>query len=108
MPPSTTADTQNTLDHSALQSHNKIIPVVIFTEDAAAALAKLPKPIKARIAEMIARLAKWPEVSGAKPLAGKLAGHYRLRTGDYRLQFHIEGKAVVIEQIGHRDGFYEG
>jgi len=89
------------------------MPVVTFTEDAAAALAKLPKPIKARVAEMIVRLAKWPEVSGAKPLTGRfqkkgLAGHYRLRTGDYRLQFHVEGKSVVIEQVGHRDGFYEG
>jgi len=84
------------------------MPTVTFTEDAAAALAKLPKPIKARVAEMIVRLAKWPEVSGAKSLTGKLAGHYRLRTGDYRLQFRIEDKAVVIEQVGHRDGFYEG
>jgi len=83
------------------------MPIVTFTEDSAAALAKLPKPIKARIAEMIARLAKWPEVSGAKALTGNLTGHYRLRTGDYRLQFRIEDEAVVIEQVGHRDGFYE-
>ncbi len=82
------------------------MPVVTFTEDAAEGLVKLPKPIKARIAEMIARLAKWPDVSGAKPLTGNLAGHYRLRTGDYRLQFRIDGDAVVIEQVGHRDGFY--
>jgi mRNA-degrading endonuclease RelE of RelBE toxin-antitoxin system len=46
-------------------------------------------------------------VSGAKPLCGGLAGHYRVRTGDYRLQFHVEGEEVVIERIGHRDGFYE-
>ena len=54
------------------------MPTVTFTEDAAAALAKLPKPIKARVAEMIVRLAKWPYVSGAKALTGNLAGHYRL------------------------------
>ncbi len=83
------------------------MPIVTFTEQAAAGLGDLPKPIKARVAELIVRLAKWPEVSGAKPLTGKLAGKYRLRTGDYRLQFRIENEAVVIEQIGHRDGFYE-
>jgi mRNA-degrading endonuclease RelE of RelBE toxin-antitoxin system len=83
------------------------MPVVTFTEEAAAGLDGLPKPIKARVAELISRLAKWPDVSGAKPLTGRLAGKYRLRTGDYRLQFRIEGKAVVIEQVGHRDGFYE-
>ena len=39
--------------------------------------------------------------------AGRLAGYYRLRTGDYRLQFHVEGETVLVEKIGHRDGFYE-
>jgi hypothetical protein len=30
-----------------------------------------------------------------------------MRTGDHRLQFHIAGGRVVVEKIGHRDGFYE-
>jgi mRNA-degrading endonuclease RelE of RelBE toxin-antitoxin system len=50
----------------------------------------------------------WPTVSGAKPLTGKLAGHYRIRTGDYRLQFRVEGERVIVEKVGHRDRFYEG
>ncbi|MCA9161866.1 MAG: type II toxin-antitoxin system RelE/ParE family toxin [Planctomycetales bacterium] len=83
------------------------MPNVSFTERAAVDLAALPKPIKARIAEMISRLAKWPDVSGAKALTGDLTGSYRLRTGDYRLQFHVERDAVVIDRVGHRDGFYE-
>lgn len=57
--------------------------------------------------ELMVRLADWPEVSGAKPLSGRLSGHFRLRTGDYRLQFRIEQEQVLIEQIGHRDGFYD-
>ena len=84
------------------------MPTVTFTEDSAAALAKLPKPIKARVAETIVRLAKWPQVSGAKALSGNLAGHYRMRTGDDLLKFHIVGEAVMIVQVGHRDGLYEG
>ena len=67
---------------------------------------------------------------GGKRLAGSLAVHYRLRTGDYRLQFFVQetkrklaektvkGKqnvverqstdyVVVVDKIGHRDGFYE-
>jgi mRNA-degrading endonuclease RelE of RelBE toxin-antitoxin system len=66
----------------------------------------LPKPIKARVIELIVRLAEWPDVSGAKPLRGNLAGHFRLRTGDYRLQFRLEAGQVTVEQVGHRDGFY--
>ena len=42
------------------------------------------------------------EVSGAKPLSGDLAGHYRLRTGDYRLRFDVEGETVIIHKVGHR------
>lgn len=83
------------------------MPNVTLLYDAAMQLGDLPKPIKARMVELMVRLADWPEVSGAKPLSGKLAGHYRLRTGDYRLQFRIERGQVLIEQVGHRDGFYE-
>ena len=68
---------------------------------------RLPKVIRARVWRLIHRLQRWPEISGAKPLRGNRVGHYRLRTGDYRLQFHIEGQDVVIEQIGHRAGFYD-
>jgi mRNA-degrading endonuclease RelE of RelBE toxin-antitoxin system len=46
-------------------------------------------------------------VSGAKPLAGNLAGRYRIQTGDYRVQFGVEGETVIVEKIGHRDGFYD-
>jgi mRNA-degrading endonuclease RelE of RelBE toxin-antitoxin system len=52
-------------------------------------------------------LEDWPEVSGAKPLTGNLAGKYRVRTGDYRIQSGVEGETVRVEKIGHRDGFYE-
>jgi mRNA-degrading endonuclease RelE of RelBE toxin-antitoxin system len=83
------------------------MPSVTLEYDAAMQLDKLPKPIKGRMVELLVRLADWPDVSGAKSLSGKLAGHYRLRTGDYRLQFRIEQGRVMVEQIGHRDGFYE-
>lgn len=56
---------------------------------------------------MIERLENWPAVSGAKPFTGRLAGRYRLRTGDYRVQFRVSGEAVIIEKVGHRDRFYE-
>jgi mRNA-degrading endonuclease RelE of RelBE toxin-antitoxin system len=46
-------------------------------------------------------------VSGAKPLSGNLPGKHRIHTGDYRVQFSVRGNIVVIERIGHRDGFYE-
>lgn len=70
-------------------------------------LSKLPKSIRARIHAVLARLEGWLDVSGAKPLTGNLAGHYRVRTGDYRVQFSITPDKLIVERIGHRDGFYE-
>lgn len=92
--------------------------VVIVLPEALAQLDELPDTIVGRVTRILERLESWPEVSGAKPLRGELAGHYRMRTGDYRVQFYIERGApaqgdepaepdsVVVEKIGHRDGFY--
>jgi mRNA-degrading endonuclease RelE of RelBE toxin-antitoxin system len=67
----------------------------------------LPKTIRNRITRLFERLEHWPDVSGARPLSGELAGRWRLRTGDYRLQFQVTGGCVVGEKSGHRDRFYE-
>jgi len=74
---------------------------------AAEELAVLPRVIRQRVTVLIERLERWPEVSGAKPLRGKLAGHWRMRTGDYRVQFVIRGQVVIVGKIAHRDRFYE-
>jgi mRNA-degrading endonuclease RelE of RelBE toxin-antitoxin system len=81
--------------------------VIRITRIAEKQLYKLPKSMRARVDDLIDRLKKWPEVSGVKPLRGGLAGHYRLRTGDFRLQFRVVGKVIIIEQVGHREGFYD-
>jgi mRNA-degrading endonuclease RelE of RelBE toxin-antitoxin system len=70
-------------------------------------IVELPIPIHRRVLGILERLARWPQVSGAKPLTGPLAGRYRIRTGDYRLQFRIEGPTLIVEKVGHRDRFYD-
>jgi len=80
---------------------------VVYEPDAAKQLRSLPVSIKGRIGRIVVRLESWPEVSGIKPLRGNLVGHYRMRTGDYRLQFRVARDQVIIERVGHRDGFYE-
>ena len=80
---------------------------VTLTREAADGLDDLPLVIHTRALALLERLADWPEVSGAKPLTGPLAGHFRLRTGDYRLQFRVEVQTVIVEKIGHRSRFYE-
>lgn len=80
---------------------------VTLTPTAIGQLEELGNPIHARIIKLLVRLESWPDVSGAKSLSGDLAGRYRLRTGDYRLQFILDSGDVVVEKIGHRDRFYE-
>ena len=81
--------------------------MVRLTAAARQQLEQLPKSIRARMYALLDRLEKWPNISGGKPLRGNLAGRYRLRTGDFRMQFRVVDKIVIIEQIGHREGFYE-
>jgi mRNA-degrading endonuclease RelE of RelBE toxin-antitoxin system len=80
--------------------------VVIITPTAQKHFNSLPVVARARIEKVFARLCDWPAVSGAKPLRRNLAGHYRVRTGDYRVQFRVAGEVVTVEKVGHRDGFY--
>ena len=80
---------------------------VTFETDAAEQFQELPERIKSRVIDIIERLERWPGVSGAKPLRANLAGHYRIRTGDYRIQFRVHGDEIILERIGHRDRFYD-
>jgi mRNA-degrading endonuclease RelE of RelBE toxin-antitoxin system len=70
-------------------------------------LDDLPIPIHGRVIRIIERLHAWPDVSGAKPLRHGMAGQFRIRTGNYRVQFKVRGSTLTIVKIGHRDGFYE-
>ena len=80
---------------------------VNVTQDALHELARLPKVIRQRVRKLFQRLESWPEVSGAKALSGDLAGWYRLRTGDYRVRFHLKGDTVIVDKIAHRKDMYE-
>lgn len=79
---------------------------VTLTASAAEELEELPKVIHVRVLKLLERLKAWPRISGARALTGNLAASYRMRTGDYRLQFRLLMGNPVVEKIGHRDGFY--
>jgi mRNA-degrading endonuclease RelE of RelBE toxin-antitoxin system len=80
---------------------------VEITPEALEQAMELQEPIYSRVMSIVERLENWPRVSGAKPLRGRLTGHFRMRTGNYRVQFRVEGPTVIVERIGHRDRFYE-
>jgi mRNA interferase RelE/StbE len=53
------------------------------------------------------KLMTQPEVYG-KPLRRSLKGYRKLRVGDYRVIFRIEGQRVKIFVIQHRSKVYSG
>ena len=63
---------------------------------------RLPAEIVARVRAVVRAAREVADVSGVKALSGPLAGHWRLRTGDYRVQFRMEGNSVIVEKVGHR------
>jgi mRNA-degrading endonuclease RelE of RelBE toxin-antitoxin system len=80
---------------------------VLITPEALEQSEALNEPILTRVLKLVERLHNWPQINGVKPLTGNLAGHYRLRTGDYRVQFRLEKNNIIVEKIGHRDRFYD-
>lgn len=82
---------------------------VAITEAAQIEFDALPVVIRGRMADVFARLADWPDVSGAKPLRGGLAGNYRIRTGAFRVVFRpsADGAVVTVWKFGHRGSVYD-
>jgi mRNA-degrading endonuclease RelE of RelBE toxin-antitoxin system len=80
---------------------------VRITPEAEADLFAVPLAMRPRIGAVVARLKQWPNVSGARPLRGNWAGHFRIRTGNWRVVFHPAGSDVVVVRIQHRSEVYE-
>ncbi len=69
-------------------------------------IPRLSSERKKRIKTAIeVRLSSLPDLYG-KPLRRSLKGYRKLRVGDYRVIFRIEGKTVKIFIIGHRSVVY--
>ncbi len=80
---------------------------VLLSPDGQGDFDALPATIQARVIGIIDRLSEWPSVSGAKPLRGEWRGHYRIRTGDWRIIFRVIAPDVIVVRIMHRSKVYE-
>ena len=58
--------------------------VVMILPEPLEQLDELSDNIVGRMERIFERLRRWPDVSGAKPLRGELAGRWRVRTGAMR------------------------
>ncbi|MEK7583766.1 MAG: type II toxin-antitoxin system RelE/ParE family toxin [Patescibacteria group bacterium] len=70
-------------------------------------IPKLSKSSRQQIQQAIeTKLGENPEVYG-KPLRRSLKGYRKLRVGDYRIIFRIEGTIVKVFVIQHRSIVYK-
>ena len=87
----------------------RVAAQVLVTPEAQKQFDALPVVIRQRVLEIYHRLARWPDVSGAKPLREDLVGCYRIRTGGWRvlLRPNAAGDVVVVFRIDNRRDVYE-
>ena len=80
---------------------------ILWSEKAQSQLEKLPFTIKKAIFIKISGLASDPYSNSVKKLRG--TDLFRLRVGDYRVIFEIEGKElrILILFLGHRKNVYK-
>ncbi len=76
-----------------------------YTPLAVENLHALPKTAASQIIRKISRLEQGLQ-GNIKRLRQADVG-YRLRMGDYRILFDLEGDTIVIQKIGHRKDIYE-
>ncbi|MDP2768058.1 MAG: type II toxin-antitoxin system RelE/ParE family toxin [Candidatus Methanoperedens sp.] len=69
-------------------------------------LPGIPRNIKDTIKRAIeTRLVSNPFLVG-EPLRQSLKGHRKLRVGDYRVIYRVEGGKIIVLKIGHRKDVY--
>ncbi len=69
-------------------------------------LANIPMNIKGRIRRAIETRLLIDPISYGLPLRKSLHGHRKLRVGDYRVIYRIQGREIIILKIGHRKDVY--
>jgi len=70
-------------------------------------IPKISGPAKSIIKNSIESKLVSDPISFGKPLRYSLKGHRRLRVGDYRIVYRIDGNDVIIVAIKHRKDIYD-
>ena len=81
-----------------------------WTPQALAQVRKLDRQVGRRLATKITRLAADPAPPGCRASKGQPAGTYRIRIGDCRLVYVVDGAEliVLVVHVAHRGEVYRG
>jgi mRNA interferase RelE/StbE len=82
---------------------------VVLTAQAEADLARLDKMVANQVLKRLRWLTENFDLIVPQPLTGQWRDHYKLRAGDYRVIYRIEGQEpeIVVELIRHRREVYK-
>jgi mRNA interferase RelE/StbE len=80
---------------------------VEWTEKAVADLVGLDRIIARRIVKKVTWFAKNFDSITPEPLSGGLKGMLKLRVGDWRVVYKVEGEIAQICFVGHRRDVYD-
>lgn len=74
---------------------------------AAKGLAQMPRKVQRQIDRKIGALAEDPFPRGCE-LIGSTTDIYRIKSGNYRIAYKVEGKRlmILVVRVGHRKEFY--
>jgi mRNA interferase RelE/StbE len=78
-----------------------------FSPTAESQFKELPKEVQSRLQHRIDSMTENPFPRGVKKLSAE-ENFYRLRIGDYRIIYQVQGKAllILILKLGHRRNVY--
>jgi mRNA interferase RelE/StbE len=77
-----------------------------WTQGAVEDLERLDKAIGRRILRRLTWFSRNFQSIVPEPLSGKLKGTFKLRIGDWRAVYTVEGDIIVIQFISHRSDIY--
>lgn len=80
---------------------------LIFAKSAKDDVGRLDSVIQRRLSKKLAQVITFSDVTAvAKILTGNLQGVYRIRVGDYRILFVLNGEDINILRVQHRKDVY--
>ena len=81
---------------------------ISFTKDVVTLhIPALPTANAEQIKKAIEQRLTVDPVGLGKPLRNNLKGYFRLRVGDYRVVYRVQGNTVIISVIKHRKDVYD-
>ncbi len=82
---------------------------IFYLPDALASLKRMSPEVSRRIVNKVERMRKRSNggLSGDVKKLKAFVPNYRLRVGDWRVLFEIDGNSIVVHEVKHRSEAYD-